>query len=389
MRLQAKLHVDYYIGGLLHAILKPPTVLLGKILGRDHNLERCTTVTFIKMLGGGSLVIAYPALLAIRRAPHIRLMRLVTTPEIRPFAEVLGVFDEIIVIRDRSPLTILVDSAAAAWKLFRCDAIVDLEVHSRLTTVFSLITCARNRVGFYTTISFWRKNLATHLLFFNMCSPVYYFYDQVATLFRADVVDMQRCIETFRAHLGLLGSSSEIGRLRISLAPCCSSLSRERMLNPKDWPSVICQQLGIPHPHGDMEVHLVGAPGDSAELESLAAILQESFPAAAIVNHAGKTSLRDSILIVASTEMLFCIDSATLHFGRLLGVPTVSIWGPTDPSMLLRPSVVNRDAVYYWKVACSPCVHMADRPPCGGNNVCMRLALEPGRGSRNLLWVLR
>src|SRR5262249_31046241 len=187
MRLDRKLLLDYYVGGFLHAVLKPCAVLLGKVLRRNHDLKSCSSVTMLKLMGGGSLVIAYPALLALKRAPAIRELRLVTTPAVQPFAEVLRVFDEILVIRDDSVSTLIADAGLAIAKLFCCDVVVDLEPHSRLTTVFSLLTCARNRVGFFTTISFWRRNLATHLLFFNITNPVYQFYDQIATLFSGHV----------------------------------------------------------------------------------------------------------------------------------------------------------------------------------------------------------
>jgi hypothetical protein len=172
VNLRVKLLADYYIGGTLQAIIKPATVLLGKIVRRDHNLTRCSSLTFIKMMGGGSLVIAYPALLATKNSPQIKQLRLITTSAVKPFAEILGVFDEIIVIRDDSAVTLVGDALSAIRKVFRCDAIVDLEVHSRLTTVFSVVTCAVNRVGFYTGISFWRQKLATHLLFCNISNGI-------------------------------------------------------------------------------------------------------------------------------------------------------------------------------------------------------------------------
>ena len=116
MNIRTKLLTDYYIGGTLQALLKPPTVLLGKILRRDHTLSRCSSVTFIKLMGGGSLVIAYPALLALKKTPQIKQLRLITTSAVKPFAEILGVFDEIIVIRDNSAVTLLTDSIGALRK---------------------------------------------------------------------------------------------------------------------------------------------------------------------------------------------------------------------------------------------------------------------------------
>ena len=373
----------------MHALLKLPTILLGKILRRDHDLSRCSDVTVLKMLGGGSLAIAYPALLALRNSDRIRRMRLLTSPAVRPFGEILGIFDEIIVVRDSSILAMAADCLGAIRKLFRCDAIVDLEIHSRLTTVFSLLTCAVNRIGFYTGMSFWRRGLSTHLLFCNLSNGIYDSYDQVAALFAAGSSDFRSCSAQFRATLGL-GPSPSPDPLhpRIGVTPCCSELSGERMLHPEEWVDVVGRSL----PPGDssqpVEVHLFGAPSDKAELEKLGALLAAAQPRLVPVNHAGK-KLRESVILLDRLDRILCIDSALLHFARLLGKPTVSFWGPTDPRVLLRPEPLAAESVHYAKLSCSPCVHLAARPPCGGRNVCMRLAVNPQQhAERNPAWLL-
>jgi hypothetical protein len=58
----------------------------------------------------------------------------------------------------------------------------------------------------------------------------------------------------------------------------------------------------------------------------------------------------------------------------------VSYWGPTDPATRLKPSNVALDVIHYRRIACSPCVHIASDPPCYGNNVCMRFAVDPDCG---------
>ncbi|MEO8593009.1 MAG: glycosyltransferase family 9 protein [Candidatus Solibacter sp.] len=389
MNIRAKLLTDYYIGGTLQAVLKPVTVLLGKILRRNHDLSLCSSVTFIKMLGGGSLVIAYPALLAMKNTPQIKQLRLITTPSVKPFADVLGIFDEIIVIRDNSAVTLLTDAVNALRRLYRCDAIVDLEIHSRLTTVFSVMTCAVNRVGFYTGISFWRQKLATHLLFCNIGSGIYYFYDQIAELFGSTLPDMGICIAAFRQRLGVMPRTPEAARLRIALAPCCSDLGRERMLKPAEWVDVLKRRFLHEDPARQIETQLLGGRGDQKSLDELADLLRMAFPGITVVNLAGKTSLSESVRGLADVDELICIDSALLHFARLLGVPTISFWGPTDPASRLRASEFNRDKIHYRRLPCSPCVHVAQEPPCAGDNVCIQYSVYPEREmDANPKWIL-
>jgi ADP-heptose:LPS heptosyltransferase len=389
VNIRTKLFTDYYVGGTLQAILKPVTVLLGKVLRRNHDLARCSSLTFIKMMGGGSLVIAYPALVAIKNLPQVKQLRLITTSAVKPFAEILGVFDEIIVIRDDSAATLVGDSLIALRKVFRCDAIVDLEIHSRLTTVFSVVTCAVNRVGFYTGISFWRQKLATHLLFCNISSGIYYFYDQIAALFGSGAPDIGLCVTTFRKQLGVAPRTPDAGSLRMALAPCCSELGRERMLQPKEWVEVLGRRFSREDAGRKIEIRLLGARGDRAALDQLCEVLSAAFPGVKTVNYAGKTSLAESVRGLAEVDELICIDSALLHFARLLGIPTISFWGPTDPASRLRVSEFNRDEIHYHKLPCSPCVHVAQEPPCRGDNLCMRFAVDPNRPlESNPKWIL-
>ena len=89
MTLKTRLLIDYYVGGLAHFTLKPLVMALGWLLHRNHRLSDVKDVVIVKLMGGGSLVIAYPALLAIKRLPQVKSLRLVASPTTKPFAELL------------------------------------------------------------------------------------------------------------------------------------------------------------------------------------------------------------------------------------------------------------------------------------------------------------
>jgi ADP-heptose:LPS heptosyltransferase len=391
MNLRIKLIIDHYFGGFLHLILRIPTILLGKILRRNHELSQCREIAILKLLGGGSLVIAYPALLALRRLPNIEKLTLITSPAIAPFGRLLGIFDEIVVVRDdRGLVTLALDSLKTFRKMFGHDAIIDLEIHSRLTTVFALLTAARNRIGFFTDISFWRRHLNTHLLFFNPTNGVFNFYDQLAGIFETSPVDGLECEREFRSKLGELPPARE-GLYRVAITPCCSGLSQERMLHREEWIGILEKRLANLHPEINAEVNLLGAPSDRPELDRLSALLTEHFGnRISVLNHAGKTKLDESVRIVAVMDEVLCIDSALLHFSRLLGRKTISFWGPTDPATLARPNSRNLDEIHYVRIPCSPCVHHSHQAPCKGQNICMRLAVDPAAPvPRNQPWVFK
>jgi ADP-heptose:LPS heptosyltransferase len=385
-RMKFRLLLDFHVGGILHALLKPPTMALGWLLRRNHDVPAVTDVTIVKLLGGGSIVMAYPSLLALRQSGKIRRLRLLATPHTADFGEVLGLFDEIIIIRDDSLLHVLGGSLRAIARLWRTDAIVDLEIHSRLSTVLCLLTAARNRIGAYTEISFWRRSLATHLLFYNLNGPVYLFYHQIARLFSLEPPTFAACVAHFRSHVtDAAVALPEVHEQDMALAPLCSEFTRERMLREEDWEMIL--QQAVTHSPAP-RVHLLGGPADRPELERLRVRLAAKMPQVQWINHAGQLSLRQSVCLIRRVQKLYCIDSSLLHLARLLGVPTVSYWGPTDPATRLAPSEAARHEVHYHRISCSPCAHIGYQPPCKGRNTCMRFAADPTCGlDENPIWL--
>src|SRR5947209_4922018 len=119
MRLRTQRTVDNYVGRIGIAMLRPAAMVLGRVLRRDHRLTVGKEVVWVKLLGGGSLIIAMPMLLGFRRAHPAVKMVLITTAAVRPFAELMGVFDEYRVIDVRSPWRILVSGLRALVQTLR------------------------------------------------------------------------------------------------------------------------------------------------------------------------------------------------------------------------------------------------------------------------------
>jgi hypothetical protein len=254
MDLRTQRRVDNYVGRIGIALLRPPAQLLGAILRRDHELSVENEIVWVKMLGGGSLLLAMPMLLGMRKAhPEIKMV-LITTRAVKPFAELLGVFDEYRVIDERGVLQLLRSSLSVWMKTLRADCIVDLEVHSRLTTVFTTLTMARNRVSFWLEDIFWRRGLASHLVFFNRSSGSYHFYDRVGDLFGVGVASREECRAALTSACGIAASTTtDLTAVAIGFA--CSDLGQERMLVPEQWVRVFRNNL---KPHHSVFVFLGG-----------------------------------------------------------------------------------------------------------------------------------
>lgn len=73
-----------------------------------------------------------------------------------------------------------------------------------------------------------------------------------------------------------------------------------------------------------------------------------------VVNLAGATSLNEFIELAAACRLFLTNDSGAMHIASALGVPTVAVFGATDPEATGPAGPVAR--VVREPVACSPCL---------------------------------
>ncbi len=376
MSFRAKRALDFWLGGLLLLVLFLPVRGLGLLLRRNHATTERRGCAVIKMVGAGSLFLATPSLQAIRSQFPAGKFFLVGTKAVTGFAADFGWFDECWTLDDSSPWRL----AASTWRAlvnmaWHCDHIIDLEVHSRLTTVFGLLTLVRNRIGFVDEIVFWRRGFYTHMTFFNAQGPVYAFYDMLAAWFGLAAVAVAPVREAFRARVLAQPVPESLGlpARYIALGPGCSEFGRERQLRPGEWRDLLTAAS-----LDGAALVLLGGAADMAQCEAIALAMGHG------LNLSGRLGIAQSAAVLAGAERFFGIDSLLLHLAQALGVPATSVWGPSDPATRLRPGAAD-DRVYYQRLCCSPCIHVHETPPCKGARPCMpaALAAAPARIAAN------
>lgn len=118
----------------------------------------------------------------------------------------------------------------------------------------------------------------------------------------------------------------------------------------KRWPlerfADTANGLSTSHPH--IEWLLFGAPGEADLGEKLSAMLVGRH-----TNLVGKTSLSELIQQLRQCRALLTNDTGTMHLAAALGVPTISIFGSTEP--VLTGPLGARHIVMRDHVPCSPC----------------------------------
>jgi heptosyltransferase-2 len=112
----------------------------------------------------------------------------------------------------------------------------------------------------------------------------------------------------------------------------------------------------------DLSAHIIlfGSSGDLDSAESVRHMTRHT-----VINLAGESSLREAIAMIACCSLFISNDSGLMHISAALGVPTVAIFGSTNPAT--TSPVGTNNIVVYKAVPCSPCL----KPVCPTDFQCM------------------
>jgi heptosyltransferase-2 len=95
------------------------------------------------------------------------------------------------------------------------------------------------------------------------------------------------------------------------------------------------------------KILLLGATGDVPVAEEFVRQLPE------VDNRVGKTSLDEFMTALVTARLVLCNDSGAMHVASALGVPTLAVFGSTEPQ--LTGPMGGRSRVLRHHVPCSPC----------------------------------
>ncbi len=109
-------------------------------------------------------------------------------------------------------------------------------------------------------------------------------------------------------------------------------------------------------------VLLFGGAGDRASTEAVQLAAQST-----LIDIAGRTGLGEAIALISRCDLFVTNDSGLMHVAAALGVPTVAVFGSTNPQT--TSPMGERTVIVRRTVDCSPCL----KPECPTNFKCMDL----------------
>lgn len=346
-------------------------------------------ILFVKLAEQGSTVLAQDALAeAIYRVGRENVFFLLFE-ENRPILDVLDLLppENIIAITSGGLLRTIRSAFAAVWKLrgLNLDVAIDLEFFARASAALCYLSGAKWRIGYHSFggEASYRGDLMTHRLSFN---PYLHTSDAFRTLVEAIDRPWQE-LPTYPLVVASLStdakdfvpSQEEVAEVRNAVS---EQLPGQRGLdlillnaNASDlvplrrWPSeryvVLAKLLLAKFP--DIAIVFTGSPTEQAAAQALIREVDSE----RCISMAGRTTLRQLLVLCSLAEVLVTNDSGPAHFATLTPVDVVVLFGPETPKLFAARGA--RTHALWAALACSPCINAFNNrsSPCR-NNACMQ-----------------
>ncbi len=348
-------------------------------------LTVCRSVLVVKFFGMGTILLASPALRVLKQRYAGSKITMLTLSTNRELCRALPSVDDVICLRIDSLSGFLI-SFGGILRTFtkqQFDVVIDLEFltnfSAMVTVLATLFTRPEVTVGFNSPLR-WRNNTHDINVAFDHSRHITKIFSKVVRSLGIDEFEysfkpertallsggVKGFIPTLKQAHGALKNCTRFVCLNINTGDLC--LHRRW---PKEYFSEIVNGL-LKKP--EMAVILIGGKTETSYVNEFAAGFN-SLPR--VVNLCGETGIWELAGLFAGADLLITNDSGPLHLAGIIGLPTISFFGPETP--YLYGPFEDGHYVFYDDLHCSPCLNIynSKMSHCT-NNLCLK-NIKPGQ----------
>lgn len=262
------------------------------------------------------------------------------------------------------------------------DTVIDCELFSRISSIYSFLSGAKIRVGFHphTQEGLFRGDFINRPVVYN---PYHHISQQFITLVEA--IESEK-VPTAKRNVAF--DNLKVAPMKVSQEEIENLLERFR----EDFPKIRGQKLVLVYAGGGLlpirawpleyfcqicddlcrngyAIGIIGLEEDKKIANQIVSYCQSD----RCVNLAGYTlSIRELIIMFYVASLLITNDGGPGHFAAMTPIPTIIFYGPETPVLYgpLSPNSYN----FHVPLSCSPCLTAYNHrnSPCDGNNVCLK-----------------
>lgn len=332
--------IDGLVGNLLCSALAA-----GKELSRPFAAAPgpVRDIVVMKFFGMGSIVVASPAVAALRdQFPGARL-HFVTFKSNAAVLELLGLTDEVHLIDPTTPTSFTRTTLATIRRLraVGCQLAVDLEFFAKFPLTLASLAGIPRKAGFYLQSEAWRRSLLDVTGIYN-----HYFHTKDIFLSLPYLIvtedpyflDFAAWTQRYR-YPRLSPSELERAAVRKKLAPRVGAGDELIVVNAntspdlapeaRKWPEAryaeLADRLARERPRA--KVLLIGAPGEKPYVDRIVG----QTASGRVHGIAGELSLRELVTLFAEAVLVVSNDSGPMHLACLVDAPVVGLFFADSP----------------------------------------------------------
>lgn len=339
--------IDEYAGRMIMFFISGFKNIFGKIIINGDINNR--NILFIKFWGIGSIILTTAAVRKVKAAyPDARIFFLTLNTNTEILNEIKYA-DEIISVNISGPVAFITDFFVKTYALRKkgFEIIYDFEFYTYFSAVIVyLIKCKR---------SFGFDNLKNNRkIVFTQTIP---FADNTHT--KDNFIHLVNSDETVLSEISSnddLPSLSTIagksnGEMKITINVNASKLAFERRL-PAEYYVRLTDYISE---NFRCKVIMTGSADETEYVNNIYGQIKNK---KSVENKCGKTSVRELISEINSSECLITNDSGPLHIASALNIPVIAFFGPESP--VRYGPLSSRSLVFYNELECSPCMSVSN-----------------------------
>ena len=334
----------------------------------------------------GSLVLARPMFDLLREKYPLARIYALCFKRNKPFLEILDVMppEDILTVREESLGTLIQDTIGFMWRAHRerIDTVIDCELFSRVSSIYSFLSGSKVRVGFapYTQEGLYRGSFINRPVLYNP-------YHHISLQF-INLVEAIESNQVPRLKRSMDGGDLKLPKIRIEKA---EKEQYAKKLNA-DFPSLVGKSLVLLYPSGGLlpirawplenfcrisesllregyAVGVIGMENDRAQAKQILRHCSSRF----CVDMTGYThSVRELITLFHFASLLITNDGGPGHFASVTELPCLVLFGPETP--VLYGPLGHKCIKLHVPISCSPCLTAYNHrnSPCDGDNQCLK-----------------
>ncbi|RJP77692.1 MAG: glycosyltransferase family 9 protein [Desulfobacteraceae bacterium] len=371
--------IDLYAGTLICRLI---SLFSGRKEIYSHKPKNILVILLSEM---GSLVLARPMFDRLKiKYPDAKIYGLLFEQN-RIMLELIDAIpkENILTVSNQSFGKMMFTSIQAFMQMRRknIDTVIDCELFSRISSIFSFFSGAEIRVGFHRhkQEGLYRGDFINRPVLYN---PYHHIFQQFITL--AESIESHG---TPRVKRNAANEAPEQPRIHFS----AFEIEQIRGRFFSDFPHIVQKKIVLMYPSGGLlpirawplkqycnvaeeliakgyAVGIIGMPAD----KELAKTIQAHCNHDDCIDLTGYTeTVRELMVIFHFTSLLITNDGGPGHFAAMTPIPSIIFYGPETP-VLYGPLTANT-CIFYQSLSCSPCLTAYNHrnSPCDGDNRCL------------------